>query len=262
MIKIKGLVIMKQFRKRAFTLIELLVVISIIALLLSILMPAMSRARKQAQRTLCYSNQRQCAIVCHMYANDNMDWLPQGNIHPDVTTPEYWSETNFASCIEISEKYEINQEHAICGDWIKKIDEFFYEPPMTDDGFYLGGTSIGFIYYGRRYDRPDTPLSPIMQNGKTYRSIKKTTDGPSQISSPTLLTCYHWDTISTNGSWGAKFPHMANGSAKYLEPGLDKLPEIEGLAVGMLDTSTKWVKWDDLNWFEQNENVRMYYSSW
>ncbi len=248
--------------KNAFTLIELLVVISIIALLVSILMPALSHARKQAQRTLCYSNQRQCAMVCHMYANDNLDWVPQGNIHPDEDTPEYWNETNFASCLSICEDYDIDQNHAICGDWMKKIDEFFYEPPKTDDGFYLGGTSIGFIYYGRRYDRPGTTFSPVMQNGKTYRSISKTSDGNSKISSPTLLACYHWDTISTGGSWGAKIPHLQSGSARYLPPETEELPEIQGLAIGLLDTSTKWVKWDELSWFEQNESVRMYYSSW
>ena len=59
-----------------FTLVELLVVIGIIALLLSILLPTMNRARQSAFTLVCASNQRQLAAATAGYANDQNGWLP------------------------------------------------------------------------------------------------------------------------------------------------------------------------------------------
>lgn len=62
--------------RRAFTLVELLVVISIIALLVSILMPALSKARYQAKKVLCMSNIRQWGLASSTYAADYEGWFP------------------------------------------------------------------------------------------------------------------------------------------------------------------------------------------
>lgn len=67
-----------SYRRSAFTLIELLVVISIIALLISILLPALSNAREAARNMSCLSQMRQFGIASLAYINDQDGFLPFG----------------------------------------------------------------------------------------------------------------------------------------------------------------------------------------
>jgi len=92
-------------KRNGFTLIELLVVISIIALLMSIMLPAMGKVQKMARASVCMSNLKQWAIIWELYVQQNDGKFMQGDDAP------YWAAdptlTDLSKCINYQEAMQL-----------------------------------------------------------------------------------------------------------------------------------------------------------
>ncbi len=139
-------------RKKAFTLVELLVVVAIIALLVSILLPALGQARAQARKVVCSSKLRQLQLCATCYVEDNRGKFPfqdarnkpslgsrvQNALNRDSGT---WQENWIYSLVNYG---ELPKQSYIC----QEIESLFKQDrnqAIDQNGYYLSYTANGVV---------------------------------------------------------------------------------------------------------------------
>ena len=98
-----------------FTLIELLVVISIVALLVAILLPALAAVRERANQVVCASNLRQCGIAVLTYSNDNGHYVPPGAEYSGINAAAFYYATDDYDLRPMIDDYLAGFEAWRCG---------------------------------------------------------------------------------------------------------------------------------------------------
>ena len=146
---------MSIYGKKGFTLVELLVVISIIAMLLAVLMPSLSRVREHAKTVVCRSNLKQMALVFNCYVNDNdgkfhYGWDYSNKWYPEKRTwpwalEKYFPDDKAYFCPSAS---KVRQNTSVLGgfggrEYAWQGIDWLSEPPKNISGKYTSG-SYGF----------------------------------------------------------------------------------------------------------------------
>jgi prepilin-type N-terminal cleavage/methylation domain-containing protein len=152
--------------RRGFTLIELLVVIAIIAILASMLLPTLGKAKERSNRTVCRNNLRQWCLGVTMYAEDNEEKYPRSHL-PTGNPAPYWIDLGFRDVMHV--KYRVPRDQFYCPSnkaWNR--DDFWKWPSQNEavmGAFYLAA-------------EPDYENNPSLQRLSTERPIlpKKTSD--------------------------------------------------------------------------------------
>jgi len=185
-------------KAKAFTLIELLVVIAIIALLMSILMPAIQKVRKQAKSVICQSNLRQWGFVLNFYADDNNGYFMDGNVPFEWMEPAepYYKQADMRFCPMVSERKETGR-----ADW---GDTF----RLWRSGNYTGSYGINEFLFNPRSGVTDQWGHSTKMNWRT-----KNVNGASNI--PAFADClwvggcpHHTDEAPAfEGEWSYDFGH-------------------------------------------------------
>ncbi len=218
----------------AFTLIELLVVIAIIAILASLLLPALAGAKERARRTACLNNARQFILAATLYAGDNSERLPRGEtdaMGPDEAhTPVLSTNTantllNYARLLKVLD----------CPNLAK-----FFEHKREWREQPGWGIAIGYHYLGGHTNTPWPAKDEIVD---TWISPQKTTDGASLV----LLADLN---IYTYSYMRIVAPHTPSGPAVRETGGFEANEALfhqtprdigaQGGNVGLLDGSVSW----------------------
>ena len=217
----------QSVKRRAFTLIELLVVIAIIAILASLLLPALATAREKGRQTACSNNEKQIAVGYWLYAGDNEEYFP-GFTHrfTDLGPRFVWYvnlEPYVANTLRYDSENHAENPHMFCPTTKYRLAPNRYATTKWVDMGWSGGSSYSYLPFRTTLLKHPDQKFHIMDGAGT-------SSGNLPVTSKVCVVYGHFD-ISTDsgGCRGHLWPAhnrranivFTDGHAESLLPGAD-----------------------------------------
>ena len=151
--------------QRAFTLIELLVVIAIIAILASLLLPALARAKLKAKSIKCLSNEKQIDLGYLLYAADNSDYLPLAATLGDFAPCQWFFEISPYIAKQTLSYTSLVAKANVVACPSANLDKVF--PSSTPASTAYGGYGQNYVYLGYALETDRVKVSNVTKPAET-----------------------------------------------------------------------------------------------